>query len=202
MPPEEGLQTGTGAQGGMSGAQGDQGGQQGDGQGETPTFESWLAQQDETIRGLLDGHVKGLKSALESERSQRGDLARQLREVTAKAEKGSELEKTLTDMTARVDAAEGRAAFYEEAGRPEVGCANSKAAFALAQAEGLFDTRGNVDWAALKTTAPELFRVKAPEGNADGGTSNPPPGKTSMDDLIRARAGDTIVGGRPWPTTA
>lgn len=150
--------------------------------GETPTFESWLDSQDESVKGLIDGHVKGLKSALDNERTQRSDLARQLREVTTKAEKESEL------VSAQLEAAERRAAFYEDAGRPEIGCSNPKAALALAQAEGLFDKGGRVDWDALKAAAPELFRPRVPQGNAGVGTGSPPPATNSMNDFIRAAA--------------
>jgi hypothetical protein len=160
-----------------------------DGAPEILTFESWLGSQDETVKGLIDGHIKGLKSALESERAQRSDLARQLRDVTAKAEKGSELEKALMEVSTQLEAAERRAAFYEEAGRPEIGCLNPKAAFALAQAEDLFDKRGRVDWEALKANAPELFRPRVPQGNAGLGTSGPPPAHKSMNDFIRRAAG-------------
>lgn len=166
-------------------------------QGETPegqnsaalTWDTWVASQDETVKGLIDGHVKGLKSALESERTQRSDLARQLRDVTAKAEKGSELEKALTEVSAQLEVTERRAAFYEDAGRPEIGCSNPKAAFALAQAEDLFDKRGRVDWEALKASAPELFRPRVPQGNAGAGTGGPPPAQKSMNDFIRRAAG-------------
>lgn len=160
-----------------------------DGAPEIPTFESWFGSQDETVKGLIDGHIKGLKSALESERAQRSDLARQLRDVTAKAEKGSELEKALMEVSTQLEAAERRAAFYEEAGRPEIGCLNPKAAFALAQAEDLFDKRGRVDWEALKANAPELFRPRVPQGNAGLGTGDPPPAHKSMNDFIRRAAG-------------
>lgn len=160
-----------------------------DGAPEILTFESWLGSQDETVKGLIDAHIKGLKSALESERAQRSDLARQLRDVTAKAEKGSELEKALMEVSTQLEAAERRAAFYEEAGRPEIGCLNPKAAFALAQAEDLFDKRGRVDWEALKANAPELFRPRVPQGNAGLGTSGPPPAHKSMNDFIRRAAG-------------
>ena len=160
-----------------------------DGAPEILTFESWLGSQDETVKGLIDAHIKGLKSALESERAQRSDLARQLRDVTAKAEKGSELEKALMEVSTQLEAAERRAAFYEEAGRPEIGCLNPKAAFALAQAEDLFDKRGRVDWEALKASAPELFRPRVPQGNAGLGTSGPPPAHKSMNDFIRRAAG-------------
>ena len=160
-----------------------------DGAPEILTFESWFGSQDETVKGLIDAHIKGLKSALESERAQRSDLARQLRDVTAKAEKGSELEKALMEVSTQLEAAERRAAFYEEAGRPEIGCLNPKAAFALAQAEDLYDKRGRVDWEALKASAPELFRPRVPQGNAGLGTSGPPPAHKSMNDFIRRAAG-------------
>lgn len=156
--------------------------------GETLSFESWLGSQDDSVKGLIDGHVKGLKSALDNERTQRSDLARQLREVTAKAEKGSELEAALMEVSAQLEAAERRAAFYEDAGRPEIGCSNPKAALALAQADGLFDKRGRVDWDALKAAAPELFRPRVPQGNAGVGTGSPPPATSSMNDFIRAAA--------------
>lgn len=161
-----------------------------EGQTEAPlTWEAWVEAQDDSVKGLIDGHVKGLKSALDNERTQRGDLAKQLRDVTAKAEKGSELESALTEVSAQLEAAERRAAFYEDAGRPEIGCSNPKAAFALAQAEDLFDRRGQVDWDALKTAAPELFRTHVPQGNAGAGTGSPPPAASSMNDFIRRAAG-------------
>jgi len=166
-------------------------------QGETPegqqdaplSWDTWVASQDDTVKGLIDGHVKGLKSALDNERSQRGDLAKQLRDVTAKAEKGSELEKALTDVSTQLEGATRRAAFYEEAGKSEIGCSNPKLAFLAAQAEGLFDSRGNVNWQELKATAPELFRVRTPDGHAGQGTGTAPAPVRDMNAFIRAASG-------------
>ena len=155
----------------------------------TPSFESWIGSQDEAVKGLIDGHVKGLKSALDSERAQRGDLARQLRDVTAKAEKGSELEKALTEVSAQLEVTERRASFYEEAGRPEIGCSNPRLAYLAAVEGDLIDKRGRIDWEALKTSAPELFRPRVPQGNAGVGTGTPPPAQRSMNDYIRRSAG-------------
>ena len=167
-------------------------------QGETPegqqqqaplTWESWVEAQDESVKGLIDGHVKGLKSALDNERTQRSDLAKQLRDVTAKAEKGSELATALTQVSAQLEEAERRATFYADAGKPEIGCSNPRAAFVVAQADNLFDKRGNVDWAALKVAAPELFRPRVPNANAGVGTGTPPPAQRDMNQYIRRAAG-------------
>lgn len=157
---------------------------------ETPaSFEAWLLTQDETVRGLYENHTKGLKSALDSERTQRGELAKQLKEAAGKAEKGSELEKALNDATARAEMAERQAAFYVDASKPEIGCSNARAAFAIAQADGLFDRRGNPDWAAIKAAAPELFGHRVAAGNAGAGTNKPADPARSMNAYIRRAAG-------------
>ncbi len=155
----------------------------------TPSFESWIGSQDEAVKGLIDGHVKGLKSALDSERAQRGDLARQLRDVTAKAEKGSELEKALTEVSAQLEVTERRASFYEEAGRPEIGCSNPRLAYLAAVEGDLIDKRGRTDWNALKASAPELFRRSGAAGSADGGAGASKAPAADMNQFIRRAAG-------------
>lgn len=162
-------------------------------QQEQPTpfdFDSWLGEQPDHVRSGLDAHTAALKNALESERSQRKQFSKELRELTAKAEKGSEAEKTLGEMSTRLEQAEQRAAFYEEAGRAEIACSNPKAAFLVASAEGLFTRRGDPDWPAIKAAAPELFgRKTIPTGNAGSGNGSPPAQGGSMNEFIRAAAG-------------
>jgi len=156
-----------------------------------PTFEfdAWFGKLPPHEQEGLDNHTAALRNALESERSQRKEFSKQLRDLTAKAEKGSEAEKTLGEMSSRLEQAEQRAAFYEEAGRPEIGCSNPRAAFLVASAEGLFTKRGDPDWPAIKTAMPELFgRKPVPNGNAGVG-SNSPPAAPSMNDYIRAATG-------------
>ena len=70
----------------------------------------------------------------------------------------------LSEMSTRAEQAEQRAAFYEEAGRPEIGCSNPKAAYLIAASEGLFTKRGDPDWPAIKAAAPELFGRKTDTG--------------------------------------
>jgi hypothetical protein len=157
-------------------------------------YETWLDTQPAHIQQGVEAHTSGLKSALDSERSARKDLTKQLRELTSKADKGSDAEKQLTEMTSRLEVAEQRAHFFEEAGRPEIGCSNPRVAFQVAAAEGLFTKRGDPDWPAIKAAAPELFnrdpsRTRTPPGNAGAGAGQPPPTAQSMNDWIRRAAG-------------
>jgi hypothetical protein len=92
-------------------------------------------------------------------------------------------------MTGKLEQAEQRAAFFEEAGRPEIGCSNPRVAFQVALAEGLFSKRGDPEWPAIKQAAPELFNRKLPAGNAGSGAGAPPPAGASMNDFIRTAAG-------------
>lgn len=155
----------------------------------SPNFDDFYKGLEESQRKVIDGHVSGLQSALKSEREEKKDLVSQLREATGKLEKGSEAEKKLSDLTLQAEQAVKRATFVEEAIRPEIGCANPKAAFALASAEDLFKKDGNPDWDAIKKSAPELFRKGGGRGNAGEGTGGEPPAKVSMNEWIRNAAG-------------
>lgn len=166
-------------------------------QGETPasstesvgSFDGWLAEQPETVQTLIASHTSGLKSALESERSERKNTARQLRDALAQAEKGSALEKSLQEITGRAEQAERRAAFFEDAARPDVGCTNARAAYLVATAEDLFTRTGEPDWARIKAAAPELFGRRVATGNAGSGQGVPPAPALTMNDYIRRAAG-------------
>ena len=167
----------------------------GEGDGETP-----LANWDEVLAGLPEPHralyeqqTAGLTSALNSEREQRKELAKQLRDATQGLEKNSEARQELERISATLDVAQQRADFYEEASRPEIGCANLKLAYMAAQSDDLISDKGRVDWGALKEHYPELFKVaRMPPGNAGNGTQSPPPRSKSMDDLIRRAAGVAV----------
>jgi hypothetical protein len=191
--PEGTVQTGgtpeTPNQGGTPNA----GGQTSETTGERPaSFEAWLANQDDATKALLDGHTKGLKSALESERTQRAELAKQLRDVSGKLEKGSDAEKAVANLQAQLDAKSREADFIAAAIRPEVGCSNPKLAYMLASAENLYDRRGNPDWDAIKAAAPELFQSPAQPlrpGSADAGAGRGQNRPLDMNSLIRRAAG-------------
>ena len=165
------------------------GGQQNDVQA-PETFETLYEGLDEAKRGLVDARFTRLENAVQATRAERDALSTKLAEVTRTLGKDpTEAKRLLDEMTGDLAVANQRAAFAEEAIRPDVGCVNPKAAWALAQADKLFDRRGNPDWSAIKAAAPELFRTATPPGNAGTGTGQAGPPKVSMDDFIRQKAG-------------
>lgn len=186
--PGTGGEQGAGNQG--AGGEGGQGGEGGGTSQTTATWDAFLQQQSDEVRGLFDGHVSGLKSALASERDQHKNLAKELREATEKLDKDSDARKELEGLSGRLETAERRAAFYEDAAKPEIGCANAKLAWLAAQEIEAFDRRGNVNWDALKQEFPSLFQ-KGGSGNAGSGTGGGgnPPGGVDMNSMIRRAAG-------------
>jgi hypothetical protein len=153
------------------------------------TWDEYLKDQPAEIQALYQNHTTGLTNTVKATRDERDALSKQLKDLLPKAEKGSELEKSLTEALGKIEVAERRAAFAEEAIKPEVGCTNSKAAFLIAQADSLFDRRGNPDWAAIRAAAPELFQKKQGKANGGDGTGDEPAKTTNMNDLILRKAG-------------
>lgn len=159
-------------------------------QGETPaSWEEALKGLPEPLQNLYNTHVSGLQNTVKATRDERKALEQQVKELSQKAEKGSELEKTLTEFGSKLEAAERRAAFAEEAVKPEIGCRNIKAAYALALADNLFTRNGAPDWAAIKAAAPELFGPPSIKGDAGAGTGGQPPTANDMNAFIRHKAG-------------
>lgn len=173
----------SGAGGGSASAQPADGAQD---KGEPLSFEKWIGSQDEEVKGLLDSHTKGLKTALDAERETRKSFEKQIRELAAKAEKGSEAEKQLSDLSAQLELSNRRASFAESASRE--GVTNPKALFTLAAAGDFFDKKGEVDFASLKKEYPEFFKQPIPQGNAGEGQNSQAP-VNSMNDIIRRAAG-------------
>jgi hypothetical protein len=158
-------------------------------QGEKPiVFDDWLKAQPEQVQSAYTAHVTGLQNTVKATRQERDDLSRQIKELSGKVEKGSDAERALTEISTKLEAAERKASFVEEAIRPEIGCANPKAAYALAIADNLFNRSGAPDWNAIKEAAPQLFQKPTARGNAGSGTQEPPE-KSSMNDFIRHSAG-------------
>ena len=155
------------------------------------SFDEWVKAQPPEIMSLIDGHIEGLKNTVQATRRERDDLAKQLREAAKGLEQGSDARKALETMTAQVEAAEVRAAFYEDAAKPEIGCTNARLAYIAAQQDGLIDSRGRTNWEKLRQTYPELFRRAAPTTNAGAGTANAQPATGGMNAFIRRSAGRT-----------
>jgi len=138
----QGNQGAGGAPGAGNGGQGGQGNQ---GNGGTPTWEQVLAGLTEEQRSLYETHTQGLRGALQSERQQRQDLARDLRQATQQLQEGSDARQRLEELTGQLDAANRRAEFLADAVRPEIGCTNPALAWLAAQELDAFDRRGNAN---------------------------------------------------------
>lgn len=157
-------------------------------------WDTWIQGQSDEVKTAYATHTQGLRNTVQATRQERDALSQQLSQLQSALGKNSpdEAKRLIEQMTHDLDAANRRTAFVEEAVRPETGCTNPKAAYALAQAENLFDRRGNPDWAAIKAAAPELFGGRQgsqiPPGHAGAGTGIPPQ-DTSMNAFIRRAAG-------------
>lgn len=157
------------------------------------TFEEFLTSQTgESVKPLYEASVAGLKSALDKEREDRRRLSEQVKKLSSLAEKGSELERQLSETETLLEQAEKnsaelqkRAKFAEQAIRPEVSCANIRAAYALAQSENLFKEDGVPEWEKLRELAPELFR-SANQTDAGQRTPSKP---SDINSAIRKAAG-------------
>lgn len=163
----------------------------GDAQQQKPfTYEAWLEKQDDQIREMLEGHTKGLKTALDSERESRKGYEKQLRDLAKKAEAGSDAQKQLTEMADQIKTAESRADFYDAAHRE--GVTNLKLAYLVATQDDLFDKQGRVNFAEMKKSYPELFAGSngGARGDAGSGTSSAQTGQTTdMNARIRRASG-------------
>ncbi|MCE5259909.1 MAG: hypothetical protein LLG44_12770 [Chloroflexi bacterium] len=153
------------------------------------SFEAFMESQSAEVKALYEGHTKGLKSALEAERTQRSDLAKQLRDAASKAEAGSAAQKALQELQAKYEALDRKSAFIEESIKPEIGCADSQLAYLAALEIGAISEKGRADWAMLKERFPLLFRPKTGNASAGVGTQGAPGGKFDMNAALRKAAG-------------
>lgn len=159
--------------------------------GTPATWEEALAALPESVRALYESHTGGLRNTVQATRQERDALAERLTELTKALGKETpeEAKRLLAEMASGLETSNKRAAFAEEAIKPEIGCINPKVAFQVALAEGLFDRRGNPDWVAIKAAAPELFR-KSGAGSVDGGAgARKAAAGVSMNEYIRKLAG-------------
>ena len=154
------------------------------------TFDDWFSGVDDATKVLVDQHVKGLKSALDAERADRKAAEKALRDTASKLEAGSAARVDLEAQAERVAATERRATFYEVA--HAAGVADLKLAWLATLDGNLFTRRGEPDIEALRLAHPALFGAPTPArapGNAGAGAGQTPAPTRSMNDFIRAAAG-------------
>lgn len=179
--------------GGGAGNEGAQGDDKGKGEGDPSTgsgltFDAWHEKLPDEQKALVEGHTKGLKTALESERVSRKDLEKQLREIAKKSEKGSDAESQLTKLADDLQASDRKADFYEAA--HAAGVKNLKLAFTAASNDEMFDKHGRVNFDEMKKVYPELFgTTNTARGDAGSGTDKKTKASGGMNDFIRSSAG-------------
>jgi len=152
-------------------------------QGETPApvdFDTWLGSQDETVKGLLTQHTGGLRTALQQERDNAKQLAKQLKELGGKLEANSEAAKQVAELSAKLEEAQRYAEFYKEAST--AGCRYPDLAWDAAKARDLTLKQ-------VQQQYPDLFAPR-PATNAGHGASNANGGaQRDMNAFIRKAAG-------------
>lgn len=157
---------------------------------DTEVQETEVKQENELKPEVAAEELRRARSEAARYRTERNELARQIKDLLPKAEKGSELERSLTEIQSKVESAEKRAMFMEESVRPGVECRNPRAAYALALADNLFTRTGAPDWKSIKEVAPELFGRTPASVNANAGEGmGKPLSKTDMNQVIRRMAG-------------
>ena len=156
---------------------------------EPANWETWFEAQDATVKELYKQHSEGLLNTVKATRKERDDLSNEIKKLAKGQAEGSDARKALDAMGEKLEATERRAAFLEDAMRPEIQCRNPRAAWLLADAGGHFDKHGRPTWDAIKKEAPELFGVAIAQANAGAGTGKPPTPAQNMNAFIRAAAG-------------
>jgi Arc/MetJ-type ribon-helix-helix transcriptional regulator len=155
------------------------------------SFEEFLEAQPEAVKALYTNHSEALLNTVRATRSERDDMAKKIKELTKGMAEGSEAKTQLEAMSAQLEKTQKRAAFLEDAMKPEIQCRNAKAAWLLAEAGDLFDRKGMPNWTAIRQEAPELFGVASANANAGNGTGQPPAPQKNMNDFIRRASGRT-----------
>lgn len=153
------------------------------------TFEGWYKALPADAQGLVDDHVDGLRSALNTERGERKSLEKRLKEIQKQADEGGDVKAQLQQISDEMSAATARATFFEAAHAADV--RNLRLAWLAANDAGLVDKKtGAVDFAELRKVAPELFATKTlPPANAGAGARQSGVAKPGMNDFLRAATG-------------
>lgn len=149
-------------------------------------LEKWLETQPEHVRAALEDNVGGLKTALKSERDGRKKLEDQVKKLSATAAEGSELKTQLDKLSNELAEERVKNQFILDAVGAKV--TNVKLAWLAAKDANLIDSRGNVDFKALRESNPELFapvKTPIPPANQGNGRGDEGAKKSTMNDFIR-----------------
>lgn len=150
-------------------------------------FETWLKEQTANVQTAYEKHTTGLRTALQTERESRSQLQKTVRDLSKKADAGSEMATQLTQLADDLALANSKLEFYEQAsGR---GIPYLDVAFRTAVDAGAIDAKGRINWQLLEERYPLIFtaqRPPAPKGDIGKG-SKQTSSRTSMNEWIRNR---------------
>lgn len=157
------------------------------------TFDKWLESQDEKVRGGLDNHVAGLKTALDSERTSRKTLEKRLTTLSKEADAGSGLKTELEKLSGELTDTSAKADFFKDAHAARV--LDLDLAWLAAKSANLVDKHGTVNMRALREAHPALFapaKTAVPPANAGNGRDQSGERRVTMNDAIRGATGRNV----------
>lgn len=152
-------------------------------------FDAWFGEQDERVKGGIEDHIRGLKSALESERTSKTTLEKRVRTLTNEAAAGSDLRKELEKLGSDLADSNAKAYFFKSA--HEARLIDLELGWLAAKNGGLLNSKGEVDMRALREAHPALFapaKQVAPPAHQGNGRSQEIERKPNFNDAIRAAA--------------
>lgn len=150
------------------------------------SYDNWYKAQNDAARSMIDGHVAGLKSALETLKKERSTLKDEIKAI--RDSKDSDAEKKVSEIQERFEQSERRIAFFENL--PSEYYPNAKHVWTLASANGCIKKDGSLDVEKFKTECGALFQPRTAKSNAGNGAGNPPSAANSpMNQALRQAAG-------------
>lgn len=153
-------------------------------------YEQWFGEQAEEVRAMIEEHNKGLLNSVKATRDERDALSKELKKLAKEIDEHSEAGKQLGELRAKLEQAEKKSNFIEQAVKQ--GVKRPTAAYAIANTENLFLEDGNPDWGKIKESVPELFTVTNTSNNAGAGTNQNALPKRDVNTAIREAANKQI----------
>jgi hypothetical protein len=132
-------------------------------------YEKWIGEQSEEIKTGIEEHYNGLLNTVKATRQERDELSAQLKKSKSMDE--------VKEILVQLDGANKKASFMEQA--ITKGVKRPGALFSIANAENLYNDKGEPDWEKLHESVPELFGASVSSNDAGSGTNLKPQGDTN-----------------------
>ncbi len=144
-------------------------------------FDAWLEEQSEETKTLVAERFSALEATVKATRTERDNLNLELKKLAKNVEVDSEAGKQLSELREKLQLAERKSNFIEQATKQ--GAKRPGVAFALANSENLFSEDGEPDWERIKETIPELFTVASTNTDAGSGTTTKIPDSAGVNTI-------------------